>query len=334
MNKGVVVKSNEGSVQLKLVDMDNSMPSSTEIKVRWHASSLNYHDYLVGNGSIPVSEGRVLMSDGAGEIIEVGSNVESWKVGDKVMSLFFPNWIEGRPTVENTSLISGESSDGFALYESCVDEQSVTSIPEGYNYSQAATLPCAAVTAWRALVVEGNIKAGDKVLIEGTGGMCIFALQIAVAMGAEVYATTGSPEKIPQLKEMGAKHVVNYKEDTKWGKTIYNLSDGGVDHVIDSGGNATMRGSIDAVRVYGNIYSIGILGGPKGEIHFPKLFFKQIHLIGLAVGSAAMQNELVTHINKYKWLPVLDKSFDLADIQKAFDYQKSGKHFGKIVLEW
>lgn len=331
--KAVQIKEGEGLNKIKLIEVAEQSPKAGEVKVNWHATSLNYHDYMVAKGLIPVEDGRIPMSDGAGEVVELGAEVSKWKVGDKVMALFFPNWLTGSPTPTNTRLISGETADGFAIQSTCLSENELTAIPDGYTYAEAATLPCAAVTSWRALVVEGNIKAGDTVLIEGTGGMCIFALQIAKSLGATVYATTGSESKIDRLKAMGAAEVINYKEDPKWGKSLYKAT-GGIDHVIDVGGNATMRGSIDAVKFYGNIYAIGILGGAKGEILFPKLFFKHIHLIGVAVGSAKMQNDMVNSINEKKWKPVIDKSFALDDIADAFKYQESGKHFGKIVLEW
>jgi NADPH:quinone reductase-like Zn-dependent oxidoreductase len=334
MNKGIQVRNEGGVDKLVFSDIETCSPNAGEVKVRWHATSLNYHDYLVANGTIPVKFGRIPMSDGAGEIIELGQNVKKWKKGDKVMSLFFPKWDTEKPTEENTSDISGETVDGYAQYYSCLPESQITAIPSNYTYAEASSLPCAAVTAWRALVVEGNIKPGESVLIEGTGGMSIFALQIALSLGAEVFATTGSQEKKSKLKQLGVKEVVNYKDDLKWGKTIYHLSNGGVDHVLDVGGKATMRNSIDAVKMYGNIYSIGILGGPMGEILYPKLFFKHIHLIGLAVGSAEMQNAMVASINKNQWKPIIDRKFELEELAKAFKYQESGAHFGKIVVEW
>ncbi len=333
MMKAVKITKGGGLDNLTFEEHIDQKPQANEVKVNWHATSLNYHDYMVAIGALPVEEGRVPMSDGAGEVVAVGENVSTWKVGDQVMGLFFPKWTDGAPTRENTSLISGETADGFAQHSSCVLADEITAIPVGYSYAEAATLPCAALTAWRALVVEGNIKTGESVLIEGTGGMCVFALQIAKSLGAEVFATTGSTNKIDRLKQLGAKEVINYKEDEKWGKTLFKMT-GGIDHVIDVGGSSTMRNSIDAVKYYGNIYSIGILGGAKGEILFPKLFFKHIHLTGLAVGSAAMQRDMVQSINEKKWKPIIDQSFDLSDLAAAFQYQASGAHFGKIVVEW
>ena len=328
------IKAPGGYENIAVEKAEIGKPGRYEVVVKWHAASLNYHDLMVVKGLIPTEDGRIPMSDGAGEIIEIGSEVSQWNIGDKVMSLFFPKWDTGKPTPEKTKFISGETAHGFATAVSIVGENELTEIPEGYSYGQAATLPCAALTAWRALMVEGNLQAGETVLVEGTGGMSIFALQLAKAAGAKVYATTSSESKVEKLKELGADVIYNYKEDPKWGKSIYKHSKGGIDHVIDVGGGATMRGSIDAVKMYGNIYSIGILGGAKGEIVFPKLFFKHIHLIGLAVGSREMQIDMIKALEVNKIIPVIDRSFDLVNMSDAFKYQESGAHFGKIVLEW
>ena len=274
------------------------------------------------------------MSDGAGEIIALGEGVTSWNIGDKVMSLFFPNWIDGPATYRKMKAISGETVDGFITEMSCISANSLTRIPKGYSFAEAATLPCAALTAWRGLVTEGQMKSGDTVLIEGTGGMSIAALQIAKAGGATIIATTSSPEKAERLKEMGATNVINYREDQKWGKTIFRLTGGGVDHVLDVGGGSTMNQSIEAARIGGSIISIGILGDRKGEITFPKLFFKQLTLKGIAVDSKSSQDDMIKAINQSGYKPILDKSFAFDQLADAFRYQKDGQHFGKIVVEW
>ena len=330
------IQTNGGGLDnLKITECPSPTPAFGEILVRWHATSLNFHDYLVANGGIPVSPERIPMSDGAGEVISVGEGVTKWKTGDKVMSMFFPNWIDGRPTLAKTRFISGETVDGFIVEESCVSADAVTSIPTGYSFAEAATLPCAAVTAWRGLMVEGHLQAGDKVLVEGTGGMSIFALQLAKMAGAKVYATTSSSEKAERLKSMGVEAVVNYREDDRWGKTIFKMTGGGVDHVLDVGGGSTMVNSIVAAAIGASVISIGILGdGRKGSITFPKLFFKHLHLTGIAVGSRLMQEKMVDAIETGGMKPVIDKSFGFDQLADAFRYQETGKHFGKIVLEW
>ena len=333
--KGIGIKQPGGFENVTIIEKPNPIPQAGQVVVQWHATSLNFHDYLVAAGGIKVPNGRIPMSDGAGEIIAVGEGVDKWEVGDKVMSMFFPNWIEGKPTLRKTMFILGETLDGCMAEQSVLPATAVTKIPTGFSYAQAATLPTAALTAWRALMVEGNIEAGDKVLIEGTGGMSIFALQLAKMAGARVFATTSSDEKAERLKSMGAEAVINYKEDERWGKTIFKMTGGGVDHVLDVGGGSTMRNSIEAAAMNGHIYSIGILGdGRKGEITFPKLFFKHLRMTGLAVGSVEMQNKMIEAININGLDPVIDKSFGFEELVDAFKYQATGKHFGKIVLEW
>lgn len=331
-----IIQTNGGGLDnLKIIERPSPTPASGEILIRWHATSLNFHDYLVAVGAIPVPAERIPMSDGAGEIIALGEGVKNWKVGDKVMSMFFPNWEDGKPTIDKTRFISGETVDGFITEKSCISAAAITRIPAGYTYAEAATLPCAAVTAWRGLMVEGGLQAGDKVLIEGTGGMSIFALQLAKMAGARVYATTSSPEKAERLKDMGVEAVVNYREDERWGKTIFKMTGGGVDHVLDVGGGSTMVNSIEAAAIGGSVISIGILGdGRKGSITFPKLFFKHLHLTGIAVGSRLMQEKMVDAIEISGMKPIIDRSFSFDELADAFRYQATGKHFGKIVLEW
>lgn len=329
-----IITNGGGLDNLKIIESENPTPKAGEILVRWHATSLNYHDYLVAIGGIKVPDNRIPMSDGAGEVVAVGEGVTKWTAGDKVMSLFFPNWMDGKPTAHKTKAISGETFDGYITELSTISAEAVTKIPNGYTYAEAATLPCAALTAWRGLVTEGNIKAGDKVLIEGTGGMSIFGLQIAKMAGARVFATTSSAAKAERLMAMGAEAVVNYREDERWGRTIFKMT-GGVDHVLDVGGGSTMENSIDAAAVGGSIIAIGILsGGRKGSLTFPKLFFKHLSMTGIAVDSRKSQEAMVDAINVNGFKPIIDKSFAFDELAAAFQHQESGQHFGKIVLEW
>ncbi len=333
--KSVHITNGGGLEHLQIVESANPTPKDNEILVGWHATSLNYHDYLVAIGGIPVMNNRIPMSDGAGEVLAIGKDVLDWKIGDKVMSMFFPGWIDGPPKLEKIAGVSGETIDGYMTTHSCVDQNSVTRIPKGFSYAEAATLPCAALTAWNGLMYTGKLKAGDSVLIEGTGGMSIYGLQIAKAAGAKVFATTSSEIKKERLLSLGCEAVVNYKENERWGKEIYKLSDGGVDHVLDVGGGSTMNQSIEASKIGGHITSIGILSnGRKGAITFPKLFFKFLHLRGIAVGNRDMQNEMIEAIEINQLKPIIDKSFGFEELADAFKYQESGQHFGKIVLEW
>ncbi|RMF01303.1 MAG: NAD(P)-dependent alcohol dehydrogenase [Bacteroidetes bacterium] len=332
--KAITIQAGDKLSQLQLSEQAPPSVGPGEVLVRWHATSLNFHDYLVGIGAIPVAAGRIPMSDGAGEIIALGAGVENWQVGDRVMSLFFPQWLDGAPTAAKVKDISGETVDGYLVEQSAVSAQSLTRIPAGYTYAEAATLPCAALTAWRALMVEGQLRAGQSVLIEGSGGMSIFGLQLAKAAGAEVFATTSSERKAERLRALGASQVFNYRSDERWGKTIFKET-GGVDHVLDVGGGSTMVQSIEAAAMGGHIVSIGILGnGRKGELTFPKLFFKHLRLSGIAVGSRTMQEDMVRAIELNRIRPIVDRSFAMDEIADAFRYQESGQHFGKIVVEY
>jgi NADPH:quinone reductase-like Zn-dependent oxidoreductase len=304
-----------------------------KVKVRWHAFSLNFHDYAVVTGMMPISQTRIPASDGAGEIVEVGPGVTGWEPGDKVMSLFFPKWQDGPATAEGMSCISGDSVDGFAVEFSVVDPDSLTRIPRGYTYAEAATLPCAALTAWRALVEIGQIKPGDRVLVEGTGGVSVFALQFAKAHGAVVYATSSSDEKLQRLKDLGADFLVNYRTDSSWGETVQALSKGGVDHVIDVGGPTTLEHSILAARVDANVVLVGLLGGMETRINLACWMIRQQRIRPVAVGSRKMQQDMVRDIEAFNIKPVIDSSFPMDQLAEAFRYQVSGRHLGKIVIE-
>lgn len=333
--KAVSIKSPGGLDHIEIVERPDPTAGAGEVVVKWHATSLNYHDYLVAIGGIPVQDGRIPMSDGAGEVIEVGEGVLDWKVGDQVMSMFFPNWVEGTPTIQKIAGVSGETIDGYIAEQSVLPAGSITRIPEGYSYAEAATLPCAGLTAWNGLTHTGGLMPGQSVLIEGTGGMSLLGLQMAKAAGARIFATTSSADKAERLMGMGCEAVVNYKEDERWGKTIFKKSGGGVDLTLDVGGGSTMGQSIEASKIGGKVIAIGILGnGRKGQITFPKLFFKFIKMEGIAVGSRMMQETMVNAININGIKPIIDKRFAFDQLAEAFRYQETGQHFGKIVLAW
>jgi len=308
-------------------------PGAGEIRVRLHASSLNFHDYLVVTGMMPAEDGRIPMSDGAGVVEAVGEGVEEFAVGDAVVSTFFPYWLDGPARVGDFKTTPGDGVDGYALEQVIRPVTWFTHAPKGYNHAEAATLTTAGLTAWRALVVDRNLKAGDTVLTLGTGGVSIFALQFAKAMGARVIATSSSDVKIERLQQLGADHTINYKAEPEWGKKVKALTDGqGVDHVIEVGGPGTLPQSIDAVRIGGLISLIGVLTGSSGEVPTAKLMAKQARLQGLIVGSRTHQQEMVRAIETTGIRPLIDSTFALEEIAEAFRYQESGRHFGKICL--
>ena len=304
-----------------------------EILVRVRASSLNYHDYVVAIGGIPTEEGRILMSDGAGDVVGVGQGVTRFKTGDKVLGLFFPNWHAGPIDSLGFAAVPGDGADGFSAELVAMPEGAFTRMPEGYTYTQAATLPCAALTAWRGMFVEGNVKPGDWVLTQGTGGVSIFALQFAKAAGARVIATSSSDAKLEKLKALGADHVINYKDTPDWGAKALELTRGrGVDEVVEIGGPGTLTQSITACRVGGHISLIGVLTGVSGEVPTALFFSKNLTMSGITVGSRAHQEDMIAAIDASGIVPVLDQDFPLDKIADAFAHQASQQHFGKITL--
>ncbi|MGO2880728.1 MAG: zinc-dependent alcohol dehydrogenase family protein, partial [Halomonas sp.] len=235
-------------------------PAAGEVRVRIHASSLNFHDYGVVAGIMPTADGRIPMSDGAGIVEEVGEGVSEFSVGDRVVSTFFPYWLEGPARIADFTTTPGDGVDGYACEQVVRPAQWFTHQPKGYSHAESATLTTAGLTAWRALVVDGGLKAGDTVLVLGSGGVSIFALQFARMMGAHVIATSSSNAKRERLRELGATHTINYKETPEWGKQVNELTDGqGVDHIVEVGGPGTLPQSIEAIKIGGHISLIGVL---------------------------------------------------------------------------
>lgn len=306
-----------------------------DVHVRLHASSLNYHDYIVALGGIPTDDGRIPMSDGSGVVLAIGSAVSDFAVDDHVISTFFPDWIEGEPELAKFASVPGDRTDGYARAEVVAPATAFTRAPRGYSHAEAATLPCAALTAWRALYVEAALQAGDTVLVQGTGGVSIFALQMAKAAGATVIATSSSAAKLERLQALGADHLINYREDENWGVTARGLTGGrGVDHVVEVGGPGTLTQSIMACRMRGSITLIGVLTGFAGPVPTALAMQGNVRITGLTVGSRAQQQAMVRAIDATGLKPVIDSSFALEAIGDAFRHQASQAHFGKICLEW
>ena len=331
--KVAAVKKPGGLENLVIEERPDPTAGPGEILVRVHACSLNFHDFVVALGGIPTDDGRIPMSDGAGEVVAVGQGVTKFAVGDKVISTFFPNWQDGGPVFEKALGVPGDHQDGFGAELVALPAEAFTHMPDGYSYREGATLPCAALTAWRGLFVEGSVKPGDWVLTQGTGGVSVFALQFAKAAGARVISTSSSDEKLARLTELGADHVINYKETPKWGYAAKELTGGrGVDEVIEIGGPETMGQSIAASRFGGHISLIGVLTGVSGDVPTAALFSANVTVSGITVGSRQHQEDMIAAINASGVKPVLDKDFALDDIAAAFAHQASQQHFGKITL--
>lgn len=309
-------------------------PRAGEITVRIRASSLNYHDLGVVSGATPPSERRIPMSDGAGEVIAVGAGVEEFAIGDPVVSTFFPDWLDGNPQYAGFGRTPGDGIDGFAREQVTLPATAFTRAPHGYSHAEAATLTTAGLTAWRALFESGHLKSGETVLVQGTGGVSIFALQLAKRAGARVIASSSSNEKLDKLRALGADAVINYRDDPEWGRTARRLTDGrGVDHVLEVGGPATLAQSIAASRVGGHIAVIGVLSGVTSQLPLAQALSRQVRLQAMLVGSRRQQQDFVRAIEATDLRPVIDRHFPLDDIVAAFQYQASGQHFGKIVLD-
>lgn len=314
---------------------DPGQPGPDQIRVAVHASSLNFHDLGVVTGKMPAAAGRIPMADGAGIVEAIGEGVTEFAVGDAVVSTFFPQWLDGAPTIGDFATTPGDGVDGFAQEYVVRPVEAFTLAPRGWTHAEAATITTAGLTAWRALVADGGLKAGDTVLALGTGGVSIYALQIAKLMGAGVAITSSSDEKLDRARGLGADYGVNYRKDKNWGTSVRSWTGNrGVDQVIEVGGPATLAQSITAVRVGGHISLIGVLTGVSGDVPTALLLARQARLQGLIVGSRRQQKEFIAALDRSDLRPVIDRSFPLDDIAAAFQLQAKGGHFGKIVLEW
>lgn len=324
----------EGIGPFHLTHEETPRPGPGEILVRLGASSLNYHDYAVATGMLGPRPGLTPMSDGAGHVMEIGPDVTDHAVGNQVISLFFPKWQDGDVKPDWVTIVPGDRGPGFARDHVVAPASWFTHAPAGYSPAEAATLPCAALTAWRALMVEAGIKPGDWVVTQGTGGVSIFALQFAKAAGARVISTSSSDTKLDRLKALGADHLINYRQTPDWAKAIRQITGGtGADLVVEIGGAGTLNQSIRATRLGGHISLIGVLAGARGEVATAELMQRNIRLHGITVGSRSHQIEMIRAIESNGIRPVIDRAFPLEELAEAFAYQASGAHFGKIVID-
>ena len=322
--------------RLRSVELpDPAPPKPGEIAVRIHASSLNYHDYTVVRSAPAARAGLVLMSDGAGVVEAVGEGVQEFARGDHVLSCFFPLWQDGPAPHADFSNVPGDGVDGYARERVVRPATWFTRAPKGHSHAEAATLTTAGLTAWRALVHEGALKAGDSVLILGTGGVAIFALQLAKCMGAHVIITSSSDEKLERARALGADQLINYQREPKWEDAVRRATDGrGVDQVLELGGPETLPRSIAATRIGGAVSLIGTVTGYAGQVPTALLMARQVCLRGLIVSHRRHQQELVRALEVNQLRPVIDRSFPLAELTEAFRYQESARHLGKICLEF
>lgn len=321
---------------LRLVDKPAAAPGPGQVAVRMHAASLNYRDLLTVRGKggarrLPL----IPFSDGAGEVTAVGDGVSRVKPGDRVCPMFFQTWFDGPPTAYGRSKPLGGPLPGVLQEEMVLDAEGVSPVPEHLSFIEAATLPCAGLTAWRALMVEAGLAAGDTVLVQGTGGVSIFALQFAKMHGATVIVTSSSDEKLARARELGADHGINYRTTPEWGKAALEITGGkGVDHVVEVGGRDTLNQSLEAAAVGGRIVIIGLLSGASQQILMPTIFGKNLRLIGISVGSRAQFEEMSAAIARNGMRPIIDRTFPFDAVPQALRHMEAAGHFGKICIEY
>src|SRR3954470_13634361 len=320
---------------MELVEQPDPAPGPGQVVVRIRAASLNYRDLLTIQGKGGVNKLPLIpCSDGAGEVTAIGDGVTRIAVGDRVCPMFFQSWFDGGPSAGNRRLALGGTRAGVLQELMLLDAEGVSRIPDHLSFVEAATLPCAGLTAWRALFNEARIRPGDTVLVQGTGGVSIFALQFAKLAGASVVVTSSSDEKLARAKALGADHTINYRAVPEWGKAAAEWTGGGVDHVVEVGGKDTFAQSLEAARVGGTILVIGVLSGFSQQIAIPSLFSKNLHVIGLSVGSRRMFEGMTAAIGRNGIKPVIDRVFHFDAVPDALRLMQQGGHFGKIVVEF
>lgn len=330
------IQDNFGLDNLKMTERDEPVPGPGDVRLRMRAASINYRDLLMTLGHYNPRQPLPLIpcSDGVGDVVEVGDGVTRVAVGDRVATSFFQTWFDGPPTKEKTNGTLGGPLDGALAEEMVLSQEGVVPVPEHLSDLEAATLPCAALTAWSALVEQGSVGAGDTVLVQGTGGVSIFALQIARILGARVIVTSSSQSKLDRASELGAWRTINYVEDPKWEKTVRQVTGGdGVDHVVEVGGAGTLERSLRAVRVGGQVSVIGVLSGISSELNIIPILMQNLRLQGILVGSREAFGRMNRALESHQLRPVVDKVFGFDEAPAALQHMATAAHFGKICIE-
>jgi len=312
-------------------------PWPDDVLVRMRAASLNYRDLVAidgGYGSQQKRSNLIVLSDGAGEVVAVGEAVREFKSGDRVIGCLFQNWPSGPATAEGLRSGLGGLLDGVACEYRALPASGVMRIPDSLNWIEAATLPCAALTAWSAVMGETSTEAGDVVVTQGTGGVSLFALQFAIACRARVISTSSSDTKLARLAELGAAERINYRDVPEWGRVVVERTAGvGADLVVEVGGAQSLKQSLRAVRVGGVVALIGVLSGGRAELNLGPVVTRQVRLQGVTVGSRERLGEMLAAMSVHRLRPVVDRVFPLAEIKEALLYLKAGQHFGKVCIE-
>jgi NADPH:quinone reductase-like Zn-dependent oxidoreductase len=327
-------KGGAGIDALAKVEQPDPKPAYRQVLVKVKACSLNFRDLGIVRGSyrMPVRDNMIPLSDGAGEVIETGPGVSRVKVGDRVAGNFFQRWFGGEPAADVHKSALGGGIDGMLADYAVLEEDGVVKLPPHLSFEEGATLPCAAVTVWHAMMEHAKLKAGDTILLQGTGGVSIFGLQFARAMGIRAIITSSSDEKLKRAKALGAALGINYKTTLEWDKAAMDFTGSGVDQVVEVGGAATLTRSFGAFRVGGSVTLIGGLSGGASELNPGLIFSRRANVRGISVGSTQMFEAMNRAIDVSAIKPVIDKVFGFADAPEAYRHMASGAHFGKIVI--
>ncbi len=329
------LRTTKGVESLKAADAPMPSPGPGQALVRVHAISLNYRDLLVLSGMYPGSLPLPLVptSDGAGQVTAVGPGVDRVKVGDRVAGTFFEGWASGRLTERDMATARGGATQGMLAEYVLSSADALVRIPDHLSFDEAATLPCAAVTAWHALFEVDPLRPGETVLVLGTGGVSIFALQFAVMAGAQVIVTSSSDQKLEQARGLGAATTINYKKAPNWEIPVREATGGiGVDRVIEVGGPGTFQKSLASLRMGGRLSVIGILTGFSGGVEIVPILVGSLHVDGIYVGSREMFESMNRAIARTKMSPVIDRVFSFAEAPAAYEHLRSARHFGKVVI--
>jgi NADPH:quinone reductase-like Zn-dependent oxidoreductase len=324
-----------GLENLRLVDLPTPACGDGMVLIRVHATSLNYRDLLMVRGAYDpkLKMPRIPLSDGAGEIAAVGAGVTRFKPGDRVVGLFLQNWPDGGPSHTKSRGGLGGDIDGMLADYVALPEHGVAHFPAHLSYEEAATLPCAALTAWNALFHVATTKPGDTIVTQGTGGVSIFALQFAKLVGARVLGTSSSDEKLERAKTLGLDEGLNYKSNPEWSSWVKKQTSGeGADVIVEVGGSGTLNESMKAVRVGGTIAQIGVLSSSEERLTVTSVLMRQIRLIGVYVGSHTMMRGMNRAIELSRMRPVVGKVFPIGETIEAYRYLEEAGHFGKVVI--
>jgi NADPH:quinone reductase-like Zn-dependent oxidoreductase len=306
-----------------------------QVRIQVRATSLNYRDLMIARGQYPISSGNppIALADGAGDVLAVGAEVTRFRVGDRVTASYLARWLDGPLTPEKAALVPGASMDGMLAEEVVVHEDFLVAVPSHLNFNEAATLSCAGVTAWNSLFVEGHVKPGDTVLLLGTGGVSIWALQLAKAAGLHAIITSSSDDKLKRARALGADETINYRTQPEWQEEVLRLTQGrGVDLTIEVGGNGTLNRSVAATRTGGTIALVGGVNGFAADLQIAPMLVGSKRLIGIFVGSRTMFEDLNRFVAAKGIRPVIDTVFGFDQASEAFAYLKAASHFGKIVI--